>query len=102
MEAVKNAKMLDVSNMERFIISGNEAAEFLQHALNNNASDLNILQGQYTKIPNDNSEALENAYLYRLHEDAYLLIVNASNSEKDWQYLNKEIRNYYAVIKIVK
>jgi aminomethyltransferase len=102
MEAIKKAGTFDISHMGRFIISGNEAAEFLQHVLTENALDLDILQGQYTKIQNEHGWDLDEAYLYRFYEDAYLLVVNSSNAENDWQYLNKEIRNYYAVIKIVK
>ena len=83
----KKAGLFDVSHMGRFIVSGNKALDFLQHALTNNAAALEVEEGQYTMIPNKNGGAIDDAYLYRFVEDEYLLVVNAANREKDWQHL---------------
>lgn len=90
----KKAGIFDVSHMGRFVISGREAAEFLQYVLTNNVFALDLMQAQYTMIPNENGGALDDAYLYRFHEDEYLLVVNASNIEKDWEHLSKETEQF--------
>lgn len=92
----KKVGIFDISHMGRFIISGREAAEFLQYVLTNNVFSIDILQAQYTMIPNENGGALDDAYLYRFYEDEYLLVVNASNIEKDWDHLSKEIKQFDA------
>ncbi|WP_411681225.1 glycine cleavage system aminomethyltransferase GcvT [Clostridium thailandense] len=94
----KKVGIFDTSHMGRFIISGSEAAKFLQYVLTNNVFALDIKQAQYTMIPNENGGALDDAYLYRFYEDEYLLVVNASNIEKDWEHLNKEIGKFHAKI----
>jgi aminomethyltransferase len=83
----KQAGLFDVSHMGRFIVSGQGALDFLQHALTNNAAALEVEEGQYTMIPNETGGAIDDAYLYRFVEDEYLLVVNAANREKDWEHL---------------
>ena len=84
----KGAGLFDVSHMGRFYIRGDEALPFLQHVLTNNAAALDVGLGQYTMIPNDSGGVIDDAYLYRFVEDEYLLVVNASNREKDWAHLD--------------
>src|SRR5210317_2375981 len=81
----KQAGLFDVSHMGRFIVSGSEALAFLQHVLTNNAAALEIEESQYTMIPDESGGAVDDAYLYRFWADEYLLVVNASNRQKDWQ-----------------
>ncbi|MFC1689805.1 glycine cleavage system aminomethyltransferase GcvT [Pseudomonadota bacterium] len=83
----KKAGLFDVSHMGRFIISGEHAVPFLQHVLTNNAASLDVGLGQYTMIPNESGGVIDDAYLYRFVEEEFLLVVNASNREKDWQHL---------------
>ncbi|HWQ78719.1 MAG TPA: glycine cleavage system aminomethyltransferase GcvT [Anaerovoracaceae bacterium] len=90
----KKAGIFDVSHMGRFVISGKEAAKFLQYVLTNNVNALDLMQAQYTMIPNANGGAVDDAYLYRFYEDEYLLVVNASNTEKDWEHLNTKIKKF--------
>ena len=86
--AVRNqAGLFDVSHMGRFIIGGSHALDFLQYALTNNAAALEVEEGHYTMIPNENGGAVDDAYLYRFVEDEYMLVVNAANREKDWDHL---------------
>ncbi|MGD9473679.1 MAG: glycine cleavage system aminomethyltransferase GcvT [Eubacteriaceae bacterium] len=88
--------IFDVSHMGRFIVSGKEATEFLQHVLTNNVLALDLLQSQYTMIQNENGGAYDDAYLYRFYEDEYLLVVNAANIEKDWKHLQEVIKAFDA------
>ncbi|MBI9018080.1 MAG: glycine cleavage system aminomethyltransferase GcvT [Phycisphaerae bacterium] len=90
----RNAGLFDVSHMGRFIISGAGALDFLQYTLSNNAAALEVGQAQYTIIPTASGSAIDDAYLYRPSEDEFLLVVNASNLDKDWTYLNSFAANY--------
>ncbi len=78
-----HAGIFDVSHMGRIHISGPSALAFLQHVLSNNAAGLEVGESQYTLIPKEQGGAIDDAYLYRFVPDAYLLVVNASNREKD-------------------
>jgi len=80
--------LFDVSHMGRFVIKGPGALGLLQHALTNSAAALECGQAQYTMIPNASGGAIDDAYLYRFFEDAYLLVVNADNRRKDWDHLS--------------
>ena len=88
------AGLFDVSHMGRFIISGSQALDFLQHVLSNNAAGLEVQESQYTMIPNENGGAVDDAYLYRFFEDEYLLVVNASNREKDWEHFQQALKSF--------
>jgi aminomethyltransferase len=79
--------LFDISHMGRFRISGQGALRFLQYALTNNALALDPGQAQYTLISDANGAAVDDAYLYRLDEEEYRLVVNASNAQKDWDWL---------------
>lgn len=83
------AGLFDVSHMGRFIVRGRGALSFLQYALTNNAEalDLHPVGAQYTLIPAQSGAALDDAYLYRFVDGEYLLVVNASNRQKDWVHL---------------
>lgn len=83
----KDAGLFDVSHMGRFVIRGKDALPFLQYVLSNNAAALETQESQYTMIPNDHGGAIDDAYLYRFVEEEYLLVVNASNRETDWNHL---------------
>lgn len=83
----KRAGLFDVSHMGRFVIRGKEALPFLQYVLTNNAAALEAGKSQYTIIPNEQGGAIDDAYLYYFEEDEYVLVVNASNREKDWDHL---------------
>ncbi len=93
----RQAGLFDVSHMGRFVISGKDALPFLQHVLSNNAAALEPEESQYTMIPNEAGGALDDAYLYRFVPDAYLLVVNAANREKDWRHLQSLQQKFQAV-----
>ncbi|SLM28311.1 putative Glycine hydroxymethyltransferase [Desulfamplus magnetovallimortis] len=90
----KHAGLFDVSHMGRFIISGEDALPFLQRVLSNNAAALEVNESQYTIIPDDNGFAIDDAYLYRFNQENYLLVVNASNREKDWNHFREQAEKF--------
>jgi len=92
----KAAGLFDVSHMGRFLVKGADAVAFLQHVLTNNAEALDGREtgAQYTFIPNENGGALDDAYLYKFHDDPFLLVVNAANAIKDWDYLQSAAQGF--------
>ncbi|MFQ5936531.1 MAG: glycine cleavage system protein T, partial [Acidiferrobacterales bacterium] len=85
----RQAGLFDVSHMGRFSVTGKGAESFLLHVLTNNAKTLSTGQAQYTFIGNETGGAVDDAYLYKLGDDDFLLVVNAANREKDWQWLTE-------------
>ena len=83
----KKAGLFDVSHMGRFTISRKDTLSFLQHVLTNNAAALKVGESQYTIISDEDGIAIDDAYLYRFYQEQYLLVVNASNQDKDKEYL---------------
>jgi aminomethyltransferase len=88
------AGLFDVSHMGRFALRGPGTVAFLQHVLTNNAEALDLLQAQYTIIPTATGGAVDDAYLYRFVDGAYLLVVNASNRHKDWDHLREHLAGF--------
>ena len=84
----RDAGLFDVSHMGRFHIRGPGAEGFLLEVLTNNARSLEPGQAQYTIIANRHGAAVDDVYLYKLQEEDYLLVVNASNRGKDWAWLS--------------
>ncbi|MGO9310078.1 MAG: glycine cleavage system aminomethyltransferase GcvT, partial [Spirochaetia bacterium] len=90
----RRAGLFDVSHMGRFLFRGTGTLPFLQKVLTNNAAALEPGRAQYTMIPTDTGGALDDAYLYRLTGEEYLLVVNAANREKDWDFLRGQRRGF--------
>jgi aminomethyltransferase len=86
----KHAGLFDVSHMGRFVVKGGDSMAFLQYVLTNNAAALTVGESQYTIISDQQGHAVDDAYLYRFYEDEYLLVVNASNREKDWNHFQEQ------------
>jgi len=89
--------LFDVSHMGEFIVRGKEALDLVQAISSNDASKLIIGQAQYACIPNDNGGIVDDFLVYRLDEDqcaegeqAFMLVVNASNIEKDWNWIQSK------------
>ena len=81
--------LFDVSHMGMFSISGKDGLSFLMETLSNNAGKLNIGEAQYTLIFEESGILADDAYLYRIATDNYLLVVNASNRKNDWRHLKQ-------------
>jgi len=93
----KAAGIFDVSHMGEFIVKGKQALDLVQSISSNDASKLKIGQAQYSCIPNDTGGIVDDFLVYRLPEDqcnegeqAFMLVVNASNIEKDWNWIKSK------------
>ena len=88
----KNVGVFDVSHMGEFYIHGDKAEEFLQSVLSNDISILKNGQAQYNCIPNESGGIVDDLILYKFETNRYMLVVNASNINKDWEFLaNKNV-----------
>ena len=89
-ETVRNAVgVFDVSHMGEFLVSGPNALDLIQRVCSNDASKLTVGKAQYSCFPNDTGGIVDDLIVYRIKEEQYLLVVNASNIEKDWAWINK-------------
>ena len=90
-ESVRKAVgVFDVSHMGEFLIEGKHALDLIQKVSSNDASKLSIGQAQYSCLPNDNGGIVDDLIIYKIKEETYLLVVNASNIEKDWNWIQSK------------
>ncbi|MFN5887215.1 MAG: glycine cleavage system aminomethyltransferase GcvT [Flavobacteriales bacterium] len=80
--------VFDVSHMGEFFLRGPKALDLIQRVTTNDASLLFDGKAQYSCMPNGNGGIIDDLIVYRIKEDEYLLVVNASNIEKDWQWIS--------------
>ena len=91
--------VFDVSHMGEFLVEGENALALVQKVTSNDASKLTIGDAQYSCFPNDKGGIVDDLICYKVKEHTYLLVVNASNIEKDWKWIssqntmNAELRN---------
>ena len=89
-ETVRNGVgVFDVSHMGIFKISGPHALELIQKVTSNDASVLVDGKAQYCYFPNEQGGVIDDIITYRVNEQEYLMVVNASNIDKDWEWINK-------------
>ena len=89
-ETVRSAVgVFDVSHMGEFLLSGENALTLIQKVTSNDASTLEIGKAQYSCLPNETGGIVDDLIVYRLKENQYLLVVNASNIEKDWNWISQ-------------
>ncbi len=89
-KTVRNAVgVFDVSHMGEFLITGPNALELIQKVTTNDASKLLDGQAQYSCLPNDSGGIIDDLIIYRFNDKKWLLVVNASNIEKDWNWISK-------------
>ena len=81
--------VFDVSHMGEVFVTGEKALDFLQYITSNDVSKLTPGKIQYTCLPNTDGGIVDDFLLYMLAENSYLLVVNASNMEKDLAWINK-------------
>ena len=88
--------VFDVSHMGEFIVKGKEALQLVQKITSNDASKLEIGDAQYSCFPNENGGIVDDCLVYRLPEDncaegeqAFMIVVNASNIDKDWEWATR-------------
>ncbi len=87
-ETVRSAVgVFDVSHMGEFLLTGENALALIQKVTTNDASILTIGRAQYSCLPNGKGGIVDDLIIYRMKEEQYLLVVNASNIEKDWNWI---------------
>jgi aminomethyltransferase len=90
-ETVRKAVgVFDVSHMGEFLIEGEHALDLIQKVTSNDASKLTVGKAQYSCLPNDNGGIVDDLIVYRVKDNTYLLVVNASNIEKDWNWIESK------------
>lgn len=99
-ETVRNGVgVFDVSHMGEFLVMGPNALDLIQKVTSNDASKLVDGQAQYSCLPNSDGGVVDDLIVYRLEAEKWLLVVNASNIEKDWNWISShntmdaELRN---------
>lgn len=86
-----NAGVFDVSHMGEFILKGPKALDLIQRVTSNDASKLTVGKAQYSCLPNEQGGIVDDLIVYCLEENAsYMLVVNASNIEKDWNWISSK------------
>src|SRR5688572_12054776 len=81
--------IFDVSHMGEFMVKGPKALELIQRVTSNDASKLTPGKIQYSCLPNEDGGIVDDLLVYCLAENEYMLVVNASNIEKDWNWISK-------------
>jgi aminomethyltransferase len=88
-DTVRNAVgVFDVSHMGEFLLTGPNALALIQKVSTNDASVLTIGKAQYSCMPNGKGGIVDDLIIYRMKEEQYLLVVNASNIDKDWDWIS--------------
>ena len=83
----------DVSHMGEFFLRGPKALDLIQRVTTNDASVLFDGKAQYSCMPNGKGGIVDDLIIYRISQEEYLLVVNASNIEKDWNWISSQNTN---------
>lgn len=88
-ETVRTAVgVFDVSHMGEFLLTGPNALALIQKVTSNDASVLTVGRAQYSCLPNNDGGIVDDLIIYKMKDEQYLLVVNASNIEKDWNWIS--------------
>ena len=93
-----NVGIFDVSHMGEIEISGSNSFNLVQYLCSNDISKLKIGKAQYNCLTNDKGGIIDDLIVYRVESEKYLLIVNASNILKDWEWINKQNIKFNSLI----
>ncbi|UCD62303.1 MAG: glycine cleavage system aminomethyltransferase GcvT [Flavobacteriaceae bacterium] len=89
-ETVRKAVgVFDVSHMGEFLVEGPKALTLIQKVTSNDASKLTVGKAQYSYFPNESGGIVDDLIVYRVKEEVFLLVVNASNIQKDWDHISR-------------
>ncbi len=89
-ETVRKAVgVFDVSHMGEFILKGENALDLIQRVTSNDAAKLYDGKVQYSCLPNEDGGIVDDLLVYKIDDKTYMLVVNASNIEKDWNWISK-------------
>lgn len=94
----ENVGIFDVSHMGEFRVKGPNALALIQKVTSNDASKLEDGQVQYSCLPNETGGIVDDLLVYRVNENEYFLVVNASNIDKDWAHISKYNAEFNAEI----
>ena len=89
----RNLGVFDVSHMGEFLIEGPHALQLIQKVTSNDASRLTVGKAQYSCLPNESGGIVDDLIVYRVKEEVFLLVVNASNIDKDWAHISRYNEN---------
>ena len=95
----KGVGVFDVSHMGEFLIEGPNALNLIQKVTSNDASKLTVGKAQYSCLPNETGGIVDDLIVYKVKEETYLLVVNASNIEKDWLHISNYNETFNADMK---
>ncbi len=84
------AGVFDVSHMGEFWVKGERALDFLQYITTNDVSKLDAGKAQYTCMPNGKGGIVDDLIIYKYSTTKYLMVVNAGNIDKDWEWVNRQ------------
>ena len=99
-ETVRNGVgVFDVSHMGEFLVEGPNAFDLLQKVTSNEVANLKPGKAQYSCFPNETGGIVDDLIVYMLAPEKYLLVVNASNIDKDWAHINKYNESFKANLK---
>lgn len=93
------AGMFDVSHMGEFLVEGPGSLELLQYVTSNDVAKLEPGKVQYSCLPNDNGGIVDDLLVYMMGKDKYMLVVNASNIDKDWNWISRWNEKFGAQMK---
>jgi aminomethyltransferase len=100
-ETVRKAVgVFDVSHMGEFLVEGENALALIQKVTSNDASKLAIGDAQYSCFPNEDNGIVDDLICYRIKENTYMLVVNASNIDKDWNWISKYNQEFGAELRL--
>lgn len=86
----KGVGVFDVSHMGEFMVKGPNALDLIQWVTSNDASKIVDGQAQYSCLPNERGGIVDDLIVYRFSQEEYMLVVNASNIEKDWNWIKSQ------------
>ena len=90
----KSAGLFDVSHMGEILVTGNDALAFCQYLTTNDLSRVKINQAQYTIICNEDGGVVDDVLIYKINDDEYLFCANASNADKDFNWMLENSGNF--------
>lgn len=92
-EAVRNeAGLFDVSHMGEVIVEGKDAESYINYLVTNDVSKLQINQAQYTAMCYPDGGTIDDLLVYKLESEKYLLVINAANNEKDYEWMQQHVK----------
>jgi aminomethyltransferase len=90
----ENAGVFDVSHMGEFFVTGPDAVKFVDHVITNDLTNAEMLKAVYSPLCREDGTVIDDLIAYKLAEDRVLICVNASNIEKDWNWIFSKLNGF--------